>query len=60
MGDCVSIPTGLPPMLLARYGLWMSRNMHSSIYNEYYSYFLNKYDKVRQEDLSDLAYYVSL
>lgn len=55
--DSTLIPTGLSPMLLARPSLYTSREFQSSFCEEYYSYFINKPKKTRQNELSYLAYY---
>lgn len=44
-------------MMLARPSLRMVRELWYSIFEEYYSYFLNKSKEARQEELLDLTYY---
>lgn len=58
MGNSTSISTMLVPTLLARLGPQTTKEFQYFISEEDYSYFLNKTEEVRQDELSDSDYYM--
>lgn len=53
----MSVPTELPPILLARPGLRTSKELWSSIFDEDYSYFSNKFEEYLHDELTKLTYH---